>query len=197
MLKRIIQLFLVLTLISLSAPLQAQDFGIKTNLLYWGTATPNIGAEMAIGQKSTIDLQMGYNPWNLNGSETNNKKIAHWAIQPEYRYWFCEKFMGHFVGAHPFYAEYNISGYKIPLLLESSAKNHRYKGNMYGVGVSYGYQLALSRYFNMEFTLGVGYARMNYDKYACTRCGDKLGNESRNYLGPTRVGVSLMYIFNK
>lgn len=74
----------------------SQNIGLKTNTLYWATATPNIGAEISVGRKLTLDLTGGYNPWELG----NNKKFKHWIAQSELRYWFCETFEGHFLGIH-------------------------------------------------------------------------------------------------
>ncbi|MCD8176340.1 MAG: DUF3575 domain-containing protein [Tannerellaceae bacterium] len=197
MVRSFIRLFLFTLILATPVLAKGQTVGVKTNLLYWGTGTPNMGAEWGFNEKSSLDFQVSYNPWNIDGSDDNNKKIAHWMVRPEYRYWFCEKFMGHYVGAHAFYAQYNIAGHKIPLLLESDADQFRYKGDMYGIGISYGYHLILNRYFSLEFTLGVGYARMSYDKFQCVRCGDKLSEDTRNYFGPTRAGISLVYVFNK
>ena len=45
----------------------------------------------------------------------------------------------------------------------------------------------------IEANLGIGYARLHYDKYKCQKCGEKIGTESRNYFGPTKAGISLIY----
>ena len=76
----------------------AQDIAVKTNLLYWATSTPNIGFEFGLGKRTTLDLVGGYNPWTLN--KDDNKKIKHWMVMPEFRYWLCERFNGHFFGIH-------------------------------------------------------------------------------------------------
>ena len=68
--------------------------GVKTNTLYWLTTTINIGAEIGLGKNTTIDLLGTYNPWSFG----DNKKIKHWLVQPEFRYWTCERFNGHFWG---------------------------------------------------------------------------------------------------
>lgn len=44
----------------------------------------------------------------------------------------------------------------------------------------------------MEATIGAGYARLDYDKYACGKCGEKLGHNNKNYFGPTKVGLSII-----
>ncbi|MCD7935798.1 MAG: DUF3575 domain-containing protein, partial [Tannerellaceae bacterium] len=197
--KQSLRVFLVYVLVHISLGASGQKAGIKTNFLYWATGTPNIGAELPLNSKSTMDLQLSYNPWNLDGTESNNKKIAHWLVRPEYRYWFCETFMGHFAGVHAFYSQYNMGGRKIPLLLEKEAALYRYKGYMMGGGFSYGYQWIIHRSFSLEFTVGLGYGYMKYDKYDCPRCGEKVTDkkESRHYVGPTRAGITLVYFFNR
>lgn len=65
----------------------AQKAAIKTNLLYDATTTFNLGAEFALSPKWTLDVSGNYNPWTFS----NNKKWKHWLVQPEARYWFCNK----------------------------------------------------------------------------------------------------------
>ena len=43
----------------------AQQVAVKTNLLYWATATPNVGAEVAVGKHSTLGFSANYNPWAI------------------------------------------------------------------------------------------------------------------------------------
>ena len=39
--------------------------GIKTNALYWGTATPNLGLEFRLARHWSLDLEAGLNPFIL------------------------------------------------------------------------------------------------------------------------------------
>ena len=51
----------------------------------------------------------------------------------------------------------------------------------------------LSRHWNMEASLGVGYAYSPYKLYGrCARCLEK---NHRNYVGPTKAALSMIYIF--
>lgn len=59
-------------------------------------------------------------------------------VMPEFRYWLCERYNGHFFGLHSGYAFYNISGVRIPFQSKST-KDHRYQGWATGLGLSYGY----------------------------------------------------------
>jgi hypothetical protein len=178
--------------------LQAQVAAVKTNLFYAGyTKTPNLSVEFGAGTRSTVDIGAGYNPWNLAGSETSNKKLVHVLGEVEYRYWFCEKFNGHFVGAHALGAKYNIAEHEIPLLFGKGSKAHRFEGWAAGAGVSYGYQFLLGQHWNLEANFGIGFVKLSYDKFRCEKCSEIEGTFSRDYVGPTKAGISIAYLINK
>jgi len=158
---------------------------LKTNALYWATTTPNLGLELGLSKKWTLDISGNYNFWNL----PNDQKLKHWLVQPEFRYWPCERFNGHFWGIHGHYAEYNVGGIKMLGL-----RRYRYEGNLYGGGISYGYHWILNNRWSIEATIGVGYAHLDYDKYKCGDCGDKIKDGNKNYWGPTKAGLSIIYI---
>lgn len=196
--KRLL-ILITLCLVGAIGTVSAQGkVGIKTNLLYGGYAlTPNLGVEVGLGQRTTLDISGGYNWFNLDGGKNNNKKMVHWLVQPEFRYFLCEKFNGHFFGVHALYSQYNIGGHNMPMLFGKGSDDFRHEGWAAGAGVSYGYQLMLGRSWNLEFNIGVGYAQLQYDKYACPKCGEKVGSETKHYFGPTKAGISLIWIINK
>ncbi|MGL4806189.1 MAG: DUF3575 domain-containing protein [Bacteroidales bacterium] len=178
-----------------SLNIAAQKIAVKTNLLYGGiTLTPNLGAEISIAPRWTLDLSGGYNPWNLHGSISNNKKLVHWLVEPEARYWLCQKFSGHFFGTHLLFSQYNISQHRLPWLLGKGSQNYRYEGNAAGGGLTYGYQFILGNHWNLEASIGIGYARLWYDKFNCLKCGEKLESSHRNYFGPTKAAISIVYL---
>lgn len=41
--------------------------------------------------------------------------------------------------------------------------------------------------------IGAGYAYMRYDKFRCADCGEREGSYTRSYIGPTRLGFSIIY----
>ena len=135
----------------------AQDIAAKTNLLYWSSTTPNLSFEFGLGKRTTLDLTGAYNPWTLN--KDSNKKIKHWLVMPEFRYWLCERYNGHFFGLHSGYVFYNISGVRV-LFQDKSTKNHRYQGWATGAGLSYGYSWILGKRWNIEATIGSGSGAM-------------------------------------
>jgi hypothetical protein len=169
----------------------AQDFALKTNFLFWATTTPNLSAEVALGKKITLDVNGQWNPFQFS----EEKKIKHWLVQPELRFWTCEKFNRGFWGIHLLTGVFNFGGINMPFNLMPELKDHRFEGEMYGVGVSYGYQWYLGPHWNLEATIGAGYVYYNYDKFDCGVCGDKLDSGHKNYFGPTKLGLSLVYLF--
>ncbi len=183
--------FILFLIVCWSGSSYAQNIAVKTNALYWASSTPNLSFEFGLGRRTTLDLTGSYNPWTLH--EGKNRKMKHWLVMPEFRYWLCERFQGHFFGLHSGYVFYNISGVRIPFQ-NKSTKDHRYQGWGTGVGLSYGYSWILGRRWNLEANLGFGYVYTEYDKYDCVTCGKFKGNRNKHYFGPTKAGVSIIYM---
>ena len=159
---------------------KSQDVALKTNTLMWATTTPNLGLEVALSPRYTLELSGSYNPWTFK----DDKKMRFWLVQPELKYWFCEKSEGHFVGMHLHGAQY-FGGFK----------KKRYDGYLAGGGFTYGYDWILSPHWNLEAAIGIGYARLWYEespRVYCEKCGE---DKHKNYFGPTKAALSLIYIF--
>ncbi len=179
------------------------QFAVKTNLLYDAATSPNLGAELGVGSKSTVNLVYGFNPWSFQSDTHGERKVKHWVLMPEYRWWTCSKFNGHFLGVHAMGGEFNASNVSLPIPgfffsgdnITSEVKDSRYQAAFAGIGVTYGYQWILSEHWNLEAEVGVGYNHVWYDKYRCGDCGGKLKSGHSNYAGLTKLGLSIMYIF--
>ena len=180
----------------------AQKVAVKTNALYWATATPNIGMEFAMGDRWTFELEGGYNPWNLDTD--NNMKVKHWLVSPEFRYWFCNSFQGHFIGINANYTQFNIGGLpkgmpnlfvnlntEVPMPDLSVA---RIQGWAVGAGLTYGYAFPIARRWNMEFTVGYGWWYTQYDQFESRKCGLFQQAVARHALGPATAGISFIYM---
>lgn len=162
-----------------------QKIAVKNNLVHDVFLTLNAGIEYVLNKHTSIDLSANYNPWTFG----NNKKWKHWTIQPEFRYWIKEPFKSHFIGGSIIYGEYNFAKLKI-----LDIANYRHQGNLYGIGASYGYQWKLTERWHMESNISVGYMRLRYDKYDYENCGKYMGKHHKNYWGPIKAGVSIIYI---
>lgn len=182
--------------------IQAQ-LALKTNIITDAMTTPNIGAEYAVGSRQTVNLVYALNPWSFDSESKGIREAKHWVLMPEYRWWLCSAFNGHFFGVHALAGEFNAANVNLPIPgaffsgenIGKAVRNSRYDGTFAGVGVTYGYQWILSRHWNLEAEVGVGYGHVWYDKYRCGECGAKLGDGQSNYLGITKIGLSFLYIF--
>ena len=74
-------------------------------------------------------------------------------------------------------------------------EGERHQGWGAGAGVSYGYSWLLSRHWNLEATVGVGYLYLKSDKYPCANCGRKQEGIKKHYFGPTQAAINLIYQF--
>ncbi|WP_302592098.1 DUF3575 domain-containing protein [uncultured Duncaniella sp.] len=174
----------------------SQTAAVKTNLLYDALLNVNLGAEIGLAPKWTIDVSGDFNGWSLSHS----RRWKHLLLQPEARYWLCDRFAGHFFGVHLHGGIYNVGGLKNDITFlghdMSSLGKHRYQGWFAGAGIGYGYAWILGHNWNIEGELGFGYAFTRYDKYRCAGCGKKVGaNKHLNYWGPTKVAVNIVYLF--
>lgn len=173
----------------------AQSLAVKSNLLYDVTGTINGGVELPLSKKWTLDVSGNYNPF----TNSDGKRWKHWLVQPEARYWFCQRMDGHFIGAHALAMKYNVGGLNTDFKLFgtnfASLKDHRYEGWGVGGGVTYGYSWILSQHWNVEAALGVGLVYSKYDRYMCEKCGDKLDSGNHLYAGLTKIAFNLIYVF--
>ena len=73
-------------------------------------------------------------------------------------------------------------------------EKYRYEGTLYGAGIAYGHQWIIGKRWNLEATIGVGYARIEYDKYEYQTCGPYIKKGTKDYIGPTKIGINFIYI---
>lgn len=179
----------------------AQKVAVKTNSLYWLTTTPNAGFEFALGDRWTFEIAGGYNPWTLNKEE--NIKAKHFLVTPEFRYWFCESFQGHFIGINANYTQFNAGGIHVPEVfykVESLGyfldmlQYSRSQGWAVGAGLTYGYAFPIARRWNMEFNLGLGWWYTQYDRFESRTCGLFQERIEQHVFGLTDLGISFIYM---
>ena len=180
-------------------------FAIKTNLAYLATLTPNLAFETAVGKRFSLEVGGGYHPWKEEvtvipegGDESTSivvdgKRLEHWLVKPELRYWLRAPFSGHFFGVNALYSEYDLGGYDIPWLFD---KEFFYDGKAYGGSLVYGYHWAFSRRWRAEFNVGLGVIQLDYDKRECQDdyCDAEPLRFKKTYLGPTQVGIRLVFM---
>lgn len=175
-------------MLALSASVRAQQLAVKTNLLYAATTTPNLGLELRLSNKWTAGISAGFNPFTFS----ENKKLKHFLVSPEARYWLCDAFSGHFIGMNAVYSHYNVGNIDFPFGLYSSVKDERRQGDMAAIGASWGYSWILSPRWSVEVEAGADVGYTWYKAYGCAHCASFVGKDNKLFVMP-RLGVNIVF----
>lgn len=168
-------------------PAKPYCFAVRTNVLYDAMLLPTLGVEWRVNRDLGIKLDGSLAWWG--GSSDKVQKM--WLLNPEVRWYLLDK-KRFYVGASGSYGQYNIYKYPLGKML---ADDTGYQGTLWNAGVTVGYQLRLCRSFSVDFNLGLGYTRSEYDSFAITD-GVRVykdRNKTKNLFGPTQAGISLVW----
>lgn len=161
-------------------------FGLKTNLLYWAVAVPNIEFEFYLGKGVSLQLEGAYT-W-AGFVLPVDKSYYIWNAGAEVRFWLNNdaKFNGHFFGVHGGAGQYDMKFGQVGN-----------QGDYYGAGITYGYMLPIKKRFHMEFSIGGGWA--NYSKLSYkyfNRANYEVSRENNlNYFGVTKAKIAVVWKF--
>ena len=167
-------------------------WAVKTNILQWATATPNVSAEYGFGRHWSVEGTFATCPFEFDGG---NKKWQHWQTTAEIRYWLRQRLDGHFFGLHVGGGEYNLAGLDLPF--GGFKKEFRYEGWMLRGGLTYGYSWRLHQHWNLEALVGLGLTYADYKQFRCEHCGEMVGKNNKTFFAPTRAALSLVYTFGR
>lgn len=143
---------------------------VKTNAVSWATLSPNIGLSFCLDNNSVIDVDLSFNAWRIP-----NYSFPHAKLSLEYKYYFAAALSQHYLGANVMAGMYDINAGKLS-----------FKEDMLSVGLTYGYSFLLSPHWNLEPSLGLGYAYVN--KYEDT------GSKACHRAMLNKIGISIIYI---
>ncbi len=195
------QVFLLLALFLSCSTVwgQPKDVAIHTNLVYDACITPNIGVEMNVGRRITVGANAIYAWWS---NESKHKYWRVWGGDVYGRWWFGKKarqgsFSGHHVGVYVGAITYDIK------TKETGTGQIAYPFNYY-CGGEYGYSFRLAKNLKLDCSLGLGYMGGQYKTYeslpvsSFTDDYHKVWKETRrrNWWGPTKAEVSLVYVLD-
>lgn len=191
-LKKKIASIIFVALTAMASTVAEAQIAIKNNLIYDVNRTPNLGVEIGLSPKATAQVFYGINPWKYS----DDKQMRHWVVMPEYRWWTCSRFNGHFFGIHAMGGEFNVQNMKDTFgLIKEDIEHRRYEGWFIGGGITYGYQWILNKHWNIEASVGFGYDYIQYKEYECGECGAFTTKDHSNYVGPTKLALSMLYLF--
>lgn len=169
----------------------AQRLAISNNALFDLSGALSAGVEIPTSRKASIEAYGSLRPWKRG--ETSVHK--HWLVQAQYRMWPCQVMNGFFFGPYVHGGEFNIANETLCFGLLRGLKPRRYEGWMAGAGLGAGYEYALSKHWNVGAEVGIGYTYIDYKKYNCEVCGTLKDDDVYHYVGVSKLGLSLIYVF--
>ncbi len=155
------------------------SLSLRANLLRWATLTTDLGMEWRVGNSVGILVNGSYTSWSWKDKD---RRYGLWEVSPEVRYYIGKEKRG-YVGA----------------MYKAGSFNYKFsetgkQGNLMGGGITGGYLLKLNKVLSLDFSLGVGYLKADYDKYvAINGVRVRQGKESKNWWGPVSAGVTLVW----
>jgi len=171
-------------------------FQLRTNGLYDLALCPNIGLEFQTSLGLAFQLDYIGAWWN---SPSRNRFYSNYGFQSEIRYYFKHKEYGSapFRGLHAgFYGqmatydfEFGNTGYLCRDLDKS-----------FGLGLSGGYTIRMSRRWSLDLTLGLGYFQSKYKVYEPLSYTDgwvETATKVLRFWGPTKAEVTFVWNLNK
>ena len=163
-------------------------WSVKTNTLFLAALVANVGVEVELWKKWSLDVPVWYSPYNI----TSTRKIRLMAVQPEIRHWLKKAGEGHFFGLHTHVAGFNVA-------INDNGRYQDPNHALWGMGLSYGYATHISKNkrWSLEFNLGVGFAEYDYDAYRNWANGPKVRSGSDWYWSIKRAGISISYKWYK
>lgn len=162
---------------------------LKTNVAGLALLMSNVAVEVDLSRHLSFNLPVYYSALDYFKSTV---KFRTFAVQPELR-WNFSKPDGLYVGSHFGLAYFNLA-------TDGKYRIQTRNGDepLIGGGLSVGYRLPLSddKKWKLEFGLGAGAYRFNYDKFFNEPNGAKAGSVCKTYIGVDNASISLSYSFD-
>ena len=171
---------------------------LKSNLLYDALTLVNYSIEVPI-TKNFSALYYHQFPWWRWGESNNEYCIRFLSIGAEARWWFKpmtgnknrynrDKLVGHFLGVYAESGKWDFEW----------ERRFCHQGEHWSAGLSYGYSMPVGKYFNLEYSLSLGYASIPYRKFSPSGdyqilWRDPVKHGRWHYFGPTKAQISLVY----
>ena len=173
----------------------AQDFSIRTNLLWDAVSEPNLGIEFPLSDNWSIGGNFGLKAWPrwLAWDWDNKENTTHWrnfAIVPEVRYYLDQVYQGVFFGFDAIYTHYNVGNVTIPLYPE--VKDFRDQGSFWAGGLFAGYAWWPWQHWRLEVEAGAAVGLAAYDKFDCPHCGTKVAEVRKAAVVP-KLALNVAY----
>ena len=148
--------------------------------------TPNADVQVAVGRRFTVQAGLKYNRWSWGYGTDKEMKNRQQTYFLGARWWPWYTYSGWYVGLAAQWQEYDRGG-----LLRKDSES----GRAYGLSVSGGYALQVTRWFNIDFGIGVWGGSKTYTLYACPYCGRKIEEGRKFFFLPNEARIAAQFIF--
>ena len=177
--KRIIAIFLWLFSCFCVNHASAQLLALKTNALLDVAMVPNLGMELVIGEKTSLNAS-AFGSVKIYGNEVKTL-----GAQGEMRYWFNGRpLTREFIGIAGSAIAHNIVW-----------RGQRYRGDAYVAALTFGYAFVLAPHWTLELHSGIGLMGYHQKRYYL---GDRVHDNNYNARGlmliPYNLGVTFSWI---
>lgn len=173
-------------------------FALKSNLLFDAATIVNLEFEFPVRRQFSIAGEWTFPFWKAPKSDLTLNLLygkldcKYWLgdrlSKPVMIGWFCDVYGG--------YGKYDFQPF--------SEKG--VQGTFFNVGIGAGYAHAIHKNLRLEYAIGLGYIRTEYNKY--DRVKDTAYGDIKvvrypwkrfhyNWIGPTKLAVSLVWIINR
>ncbi|MFR9599026.1 MAG: DUF3575 domain-containing protein [Rikenellaceae bacterium] len=179
-------------------------FAIKTNLLFDALTILNIELEVPIGNRWSVVAEWIFPWWTWDDGTSDSKRnrIQMLSGNIEGRYWFGDR------STRPVMTGWNAGLYAGGGLYDLERNGTGYQGEFFiAAGLSGGYAHTINKCgsLRMEYSLGIGYLKTDYEKYVAEYYGTDDWRAVRtqtgvySWFGPTKARVSLVWLlgYNK
>lgn len=166
---------------------EKRPIAVKTNLLYWVAATPNLSVEFYLSNWLSLSTEFDFAWWS------NRTTQFYWqlfSVSPELRYWFCDDrhFQGHYAGIYVGAGLYDI-------MLKPITGHKGYQGDFFvSAGLSYGYMFPIGKHLSLEAGVSVGYMQTSYREYVW-ECYKYMRTDTKRttWIGPTKINLTFLW----
>lgn len=170
------KLLLTFFLLSLSTMVCAQRVAVSTDVLKWGTVSPNISVDLVLDSRLSLNMEMVFDPLiDINFKRTN--------LSTELRYWFRSPLYSHYLGVNVVASKYDLK-----------YNNHIKNEQMVSIGIGYGYSIIVNRRVSITPHIGVGYGFVR--SHTNPELNGVSSSQKRFEPVLSKIGISFSYIIN-
>lgn len=171
-------------------------FSLRTNVLYGAALVPNIGFDLYLASNWSLSVFWYYSWWSKNARHRfwrtygGDITARRWLGSASKQNYLTGHHLGSYIQASTFDFELGGKGY-----MGGKPGGSLWDKMNWSIGVEYGYSLPVSRHFNVDFTIAVGYTDCTYHVYRPEdQCYVRKSTKHLRTVLPTKAEISFVWI---